>query len=135
MQRYMLDTNTASYVIKGTFPTIRRKLLEVPISSVCISVITQAELLFGVLKKPGATKLKVAVGELLRLVDILPWDEGAAESYARLRYQLERDGTPLGSMDMLIAAHAIAADALLVTSDRAFFGAKPLTNLVDWTTE
>jgi tRNA(fMet)-specific endonuclease VapC len=96
------------------------------------SVITQAELLFGVLKKPEATKLKVAVREFLQRVEILPWDEDAADSYAKLRHQLERDGTPLGSMDMLIAAHAIAAEALLVTSDRAFHNAKPLLNLVDW---
>jgi tRNA(fMet)-specific endonuclease VapC len=134
MQRFMLDTNTAGYVIKGTVPAIRQKLLSVPMAQVCISVITQAELLFGVLRKPEATRLKVAVRELLQRVEILAWDADAAESYAFLRRQLELDGTALGSMDMLIAAHSIAADALLVTNDRAFFKVRRLPNLVDWST-
>src|SRR3954467_7052937 len=95
--RYMLDTNTASYVFKGNPPAVRQRLLEVPMSSVCISVITQAELLLGVELKPEAVRLQQAVHEFLLRVEILPWDNAAAETYAKLRAYCERKECPLGS--------------------------------------
>lgn len=130
--RYMLDTNMASYVIKGTFPSIREKLVSVPMANVCISAVTQAELLFGLAKKPEASKLKVVVHEFLLRVDILPWDSEAAECYAHLRSQLERDGVPLGSMDMMIAAHSMATGTVLVTNDQAFHNVRKFLTLADW---
>ncbi|GAB3555003.1 type II toxin-antitoxin system VapC family toxin [Noviherbaspirillum agri] len=130
--RYMLDTNTASYIIKGNPPVVRERLRQVPMASVCISAVTQAELLLGLEKKPDATKLRELVNEFLLRVEILPWDSDAAESYARLRADCERNGTPLGSMDMLIAAHSVAAGTVLVASDRAFYNVKFDLHLADW---
>ncbi len=130
--RYMLDTNTASYIIKGNPPVVRERLRQVPMASVCISAVTQAELLLGLEKKPEATKLRELVNEFLLRVEILPWDSDAAEAYARLRAECERNGTPLGSMDMLIAAHSVAAGTVLVASDRAFYNVKYDLNLMDW---
>lgn len=129
--RYMLDTNTASYVIKGTYPAIRRRLARVPMASVCVSAITEAELLFGVSRRPDAPGLATAVGEFLLRLDVLAWDSAAARTYADLRSRLERAGTPLGALDTLIAAHAMACDAVLVTNDQAFRNVKKL-KLADW---
>lgn len=131
-QRYMLDTNTASYIIKGNPPAVRERLREVPMASVCISVITQAELLLGVARKPDALRLRDTVREFLLRLEILSWNSAAAEAYAQLRAECERNGTMLGSMDMLIAAHAVAAGAVLVTHDNAFYNIKHMLRLEDW---
>lgn len=132
-QRYMLDTNTASYIIKGEPVEIRQHLLNVPMASVCISAITEAELLRGVAKKTGAKRLSAVVKEFLLRVEILPWDSDAAEAYASLRTACENEGMPLGAMDMLIAAHSVATGAILITNDRAFYNVQHLLNLEDWT--
>ncbi len=128
----MLDTNIASCVIKGTYPAVDDKLSTVPTASVCLSVISEAELLFGLAKRPQAQRLATTVREFLLRLDILPWDSAAARCYAGLRRDLEVRGRPLGSLDMLIAAHAIACGAVLVTNDRAFRSVERLA-LADWT--
>ena len=133
MKLYMLNTNTASYIIKGEPVVVREHLRQVPMASVCISSITQAELLRGVAKKPEAKRLPIAVKEFLIRVDIMPWDSDAAEAYARLRTSFESEGTPLGTMDMLIAAHSVAVGAILVTNDQAFYKIKHDLSLEDWT--
>ena len=130
--RYLLDTNIASYVIKGNIPHVRERLVTVPMSEVGISVITEAELRFGVVKKPQAASLSMAVEEFLLRVEILAWDSAAAKSYAKIRAELERSGEPMGNLDMMIAAHAMAAQAVLVTHDRVFHRLKGL-RLDDWT--
>jgi tRNA(fMet)-specific endonuclease VapC len=129
--RYLLDTNTASYVIKGNIPRVRENLVKVPMSQVCISAVTEAELRFGVARKAGATRLNTAVEEFLLRVGSLPWDSDAARQYARVRAALERDGKPMGNLDMMIAAHALAAQAVLVTHDRVFRQVK-LLKIEDW---
>ena len=129
--RYLLDTNTVSYIIKGTVP-VRDRLIRIPMADVTISVITEAELLFGVARRPEATRLKIAVEEFLLRVDVLPWDSEAARQYAQARASLERRGTTLGNLDLMIAAHALAAQAVLVTNDRAFGRVKQL-QIEDWT--
>lgn len=131
--RYMLDTNTASYIIKGESVAIREKLLSVPMANVCISAITEAELLRGVAKKPDAKRLPIAVNEFLLRVEILPWDSLAAKTYAVLRTDCECEGKPLGSMDMLIAAHSKAEATVLVTNDKAFYNIGHLLMVEDWT--
>lgn len=133
MQLYMLDTNMASYIIKGEPVAVRKNLRKVPMASVCISSITQAELLLGVAKKPNAKHLPMAVKEFLLRVEILPWDSDAAETYAHLRTACGSEGLPLGTMDMLIAAHSVAAGAVLVTNDQAFYRVKHHLSLNDWT--
>lgn len=132
VERYMVDTNVASHAIKGTVPTVREKMRRVSMSNVCISVITEAELLYGVAKKPIAVRVASGVREFLSSLEVLAWDSAAAASYGTLRARLERAGTPLGSLDMLIAAHALAIDAVLVTGDRTFRHVDGLT-LADWT--
>ncbi len=130
--RYLLDTNMASYVIKGNFPHVRQRLLKVAMSEVGISVITEAELRFGVSRLPQAVKLRTAVEEFLLRVEVLPWDSEAAMIYARLRAMLEENGEPIGNLDLMIAAQALAAEAILLTNDRVFRRVKGL-RIEDWT--
>ena len=129
--RYLLDTNTASYVIKGNFPRVRERLLKVPMAEVGVSVVTEAELRFGVFRRPEATNLKVAVEEFLLRVEVLAWDSDAARHYAHLRAALEERGEPMGNLDMMIAAQALAAGVVLVTSDSVFRRVKGL-KVQDW---
>ncbi len=130
--RYLLDTNTASYAIKGNVPRVRERLQKAALSEVAISVITEAELRFGVLRLPGAKRLAFVVEEFLRFIDILPWDSEAAQNYAQLRASIEQEGRPMGNLDLMIAAHSLALGATLVSSDRVFRRVKAL-KLEDWT--
>ena|SRR5437879_3728186 len=130
--RYLLDTNTASYIIKGNIPRVRDRLLKIPMSEVGISVITEAELRFGVARLPQPAKLGIAVEEFLLRVEILPWDSDCAQHYAEIRVFLERAGEPMGNLDLMIAAQAVAVEAILVTNDRVFRRLKGL-KVEDWT--
>jgi len=128
----LLDTSVASYIIKGNTPSIDRWLARVPVADVFISAVTEAELRYGVARLPDATRIETLVEDFLLTVTILPWDSEAAKQYGRLRATLEREGRPMGNLDMMIAAHALAAGAVLVTNDRAFTRIKNL-KLADWT--
>jgi tRNA(fMet)-specific endonuclease VapC len=129
--RYLLDTNTASYVIKGNFPRVRERLLRVPMADVGISVVTEAELRFGVARRPESTALKSVVEEFLLRVEALPWNSEAARQYADIRAALENSGEPMGNMDLMIAAQAVAAGVVLVTHDHGFRRVKGL-RVEDW---
>lgn len=122
MKKYMLDTNMVSYLIKGNAQAASR-MVAVPITAICISAITEGELLAGIAKRPDAKKLHLAVHEFLRRVDVIAWDSNTAEHYGILRAKLEQLGTPLAPLDMLIAAHALSINAILVSNDRAFSAA------------
>jgi tRNA(fMet)-specific endonuclease VapC len=128
----LLDTNIARYIIKGNIPRVRERLLTVHMSQILISAVTEAELLFGAARKREAVRLKTAIDEFLLRVDSLPWDSHAARRYASLRTALEIGGIPMGNLDMMIAAHALAVEAVLVTNDRSFRRLKHL-KIEDWT--
>ena len=117
--RYLLDTNTVSHLIKR-HPQATQRLLAVPMHSLGISAITAGELAFGLAKRPEAVALRVAVHEFLRRVDVLPWDAAVAQTYGRLRAQMQSQGIGLSALDMQIAAHAVHVQAILVSSDQAF---------------
>ncbi len=120
MTRYMLDTNIASHVIKGDVPEIRERLLSAPMHNVIISSVTQAELLYGLAKRSYPKGLSARMHEFLIRVDILPWNHDVATVYGDLRAKCEAAGITLSPLDMMIAAHANAVDAILVTRDKAF---------------
>jgi tRNA(fMet)-specific endonuclease VapC len=129
--RYLLDTNMASYVIKGNVPRVREHLLTIPMAEVGISVVTEAELRFGTARRPEGVRLKIAVEEFLLRVEVLFWNSEAAQHDARVRAALERAGDPMGNLDLMIAAQALAAQAVLVTHDRVFRRVKGL-KIEDW---
>jgi tRNA(fMet)-specific endonuclease VapC len=131
MKRYMLDTNTVSYLLRGHLAVVRR-VVEAPMAALCISAITEGELLFGLVKRPEARRLQIAVQEFLRRVDVLPWNSAIADFYGISRVDLESQGKTLAPLDLLIASHALGADAVLVSSDKAFRNLTTLS-LEDWT--
>ena len=129
---HLLDTNIASYIIKGNIPSVDRRLAKVPIADVFISSVTEAELRYGLARRPDASRLEALVEDFLLTVTILPWDSEAAKKYGWLRAGLGREGLPMANLDMMISAHALATGAVLVTNDRAFARIKTL-KVVDWT--
>lgn len=129
---YMLDTNIASYIIKKKYPKLNKRILTIPMSALCISAITEAELLFGLARKPQATQLKTIVYEFLLRVDILPWDSLVAQQYAKTRAELESKGKVIGNFDMMIASHALSTKATLISNDKAFKMIHEL-DIEDWT--
>lgn len=120
MTRYMLDTNIASHVIKGDIPAIREKLVSIPMQDIAISSVTEAELLYGLAKRAYPKGLSARVYEFLIRVDILDWSHEEAPVYGDLRAGCEAAGITLSPFDMMIAAHAKAVNAILVTRDKAF---------------
>ena len=133
MPRFMLDTNTVSYALRGDPPVVRERLSRVPVEQVCISTITEAELLAGLALKPEAIKLAALVNKFLAGVTVLPWDSGAAKSYAALYSASRQHGRSLTTVDLFVAAHTLSANVTLVTSDRAFHNLRPTLPLADWT--
>ena len=113
----MLDTDTASYVIKGRSAAIEAKLATILPSMVCISVITRAELLYGLKRLPVNHQLHLVVQQFLKIVRTLSWDIEAAGWYADIRHQLISSGQTIGELDMMIAAHSLSAGAVLVTNN------------------
>jgi len=113
----MLDTDTASYIIKGRAPGIEAKLAAIDPSMLCISVMTRAELLYGLQRLPPVHRLHTGVRQFLKIVRALPWDAEAADFYAEIRHRLAATGQLIGDMDMMIAAHSLATAAVLVTNN------------------
>ena len=109
-----------------------RRLAKVPIADVFISSVTEAELRYGLARRPDASRLRALVEDFLLTVTILPWDSEAAKQYGSLRAELEREGLPMANLDIMIGAHALAIPAVLVTNDRAFARIKDL-KVADWT--
>ncbi|MBB3119340.1 type II toxin-antitoxin system VapC family toxin [Pseudoduganella violacea] len=133
MTRYLLDTNIASHIIKGDLLQLTQKLAGIPPQDIAISVITEAELLYGLEKRGAPAGLSLRVHAFLKRVTVLPWTRQEAAAYAELRVIRERAGLSLGTMDMLIAAHSRAAGLALVTRDRTFGLLPGFPAVEDWT--
>lgn len=114
---HLLDTDIASYLIKGKSLAIEAKLAALVPSMVGISVMTRAELLYGLKRLPPEHRLHLAVRQFLKIVRTLPWDADAADWYADIRHHLVSTGQPISELDMMIAAHALSAGAVLVTNN------------------
>ena len=128
---YMLDTNTVSHFLRQ-HSSVTKRITSLPLDSLCLSVISEGELRYGLARKPDAKNLHKVVQEFLKRVDVLAWSSDAAQHYGNLRAELEADGASLGALDMQIAAHAFSIDATLVTNDQAFKRVKKL-KVEDWT--
>lgn len=116
MTLYLLDTNIISDLVRNPDGAVAGTLESLVEHEVCTSIIVAAELRFGVEKK-GAFRLAIQLEALLEDIQVAAFESPAERSYATVRAQLERDGTPISGNDMLIAAHAITLDAVLVTAN------------------
>jgi tRNA(fMet)-specific endonuclease VapC len=116
-QALMLDTNAVSALVKGRATGLAARLVGTPF---CISVVTEAEIRYGLARRPVNVDLRALVEALLATVDVRPWTTESARRYGPLRAELDAVGRPLAPLDLLIAAHALAEGCTLVTADRAF---------------
>lgn len=120
MTRYLLDTNILSELIRNPQGKAARRIAKAGEDNVCTSIIVAAELRYGCAKS-GSARLRKAVDELLGEIDVLPFEMPADADYGSIRASLESAGTPIGGNDLLIAAHAKALGAVVVTANTQEF--------------
>lgn len=133
---YMLDTNMVSYILKGKSPAARARIASLrPGESACISVVTEAELLYGIAKSGIGDQRKRLLDWFLLRITVHPWGREEAAAYGQLRAKQEAMGKTLGPLDMQIAAHAVALGAILITSDKAFRNVAGLAGVENWATD
>jgi tRNA(fMet)-specific endonuclease VapC len=128
----MLDTNICIYIIKQQPITVLKRFLEYRAGDIGISSITLSELRYGVAKSNHQDKNSKALDEFIIPLEIIPFDEEAAHVYGDIRAFLEKAGTPVGAMDMLIAAHAVSLSIPLITNNTREFLRIPALNVIDW---
>ena len=129
--KYMLDTNTCIFIIKKD-ENVLSHLKKIDFKEICISSITLSELEFGVAKGMHSEKNQKALDAFVYNFSILPFDRDAAHEYGKIRADLEKIGSPIGSMDMLIAAHAKSQKLILVTNNTKEFIRVNGLNIEDW---
>lgn len=130
--KYMLDTNICIYAIKNKTEIVIKRFLEHMPEEICVSAITYAELMHGVEKSQAVEKNRLAMSLFLSPITVLEFDSYAAEEYGRIRAELEKKGTPIGPMDMLIAGHARSKGLVLVTNIVREFECMDGLMLEDW---
>lgn len=130
--KLMLDTNICIYIIKQQPDAVLKRFLEYQIGDIGISSITLSELRYGVAKSAHQEKNAKALDEFIIPLEVVSFDEEAAHVYGEVRTTLEKAGTPIGAMDMLIAAHAVSLGIPLVTNNTREFARITPLNVVDW---
>ncbi len=130
--KYMLDTNICIYLIKKKPQAVIERLEQTDISQVCISSITLSELEYGVSKSMRPEQNKMALFEFLTPVEVAHYNDVAAQKYGALRALLEKRGAPIGSLDTLIAAHALSLESILVTNNEREFDRVPELKTENW---
>jgi tRNA(fMet)-specific endonuclease VapC len=128
---YLLDTDMVSYFMRNNPKKVRIEVTKHEKDALCISTISYAELIFG-LKKNYSKQLDFWLNEVLSKFQIFPFDEAAALAYGDIRVKLEKSGTPLDNMDMLIAACALSHKATLVSHNRKHFSIIKGLKIEDW---
>ena len=132
----MLDTNMVSYILKGKSPAARARISSLwPGEGLCISAVTEAELRYGIAKSGIGEQRQKLLDWFLLMVTVHPWGRDEAAAYGKLRAKQEAMGKTLGALDMLIAAHAVALGAVLVTNDNAFHQVSDLIGVENWATD
>ncbi len=129
--RYLLDANTLSEFIRNPRGFVSKRLAVVGEATVCTSIVVACELRFGA-KKKGSSRLEERVDEVLASLEVLPLDKEADRHYAEIRTHLSREGRPIGANDLLIAAHTLALDLILVTDNVDEFARVPGLAIENW---
>jgi tRNA(fMet)-specific endonuclease VapC len=130
--KYMLDTNICVYIARRKPLGVLRRLQRTDVADVCVSAITVAELQYGVHKSARPQGNRLALAEFLASLEIASFGEAAAARYGEVRADLERRGTPIGPLDMLIAAHALSLDLTVVTNNDREFRRVPGLRTDNW---
>jgi len=128
---YLLDTNILSDLIRNPQGRVAARVAELGEDTVCTSILVSAELHFGAVKS-GSDKLIERVGLILSAMEVLPLETPADKYYGKLRYHLSQCGTPIGPNDLLIAAHALALDLIVVTANIREFSRVPDLQVENW---
>ena len=132
MIRYMLDTNICIRVIKDRHETLCNRLSNVSVGEVGISSIVAAELWYGVASSQKKKQNEAALRDFLEYVEVMAWPSEAGPVYGRIRAELKKRGSPIGAMDLLIAAHAVCLDVVLVTDNVREFKRIPDLKIENW---
>lgn len=130
--KYMLDTNICIYAIKNKPEKVLQRVKENLSAGLCISTITLAELQHGVEKSSNIEKNTIALIQFLSILDVLPFESKAAIEYGKICAYLQKNGTPVGTMDMLIAAHARSEKLIVVTNNTREFEKIPNLDIENW---
>lgn len=130
--RYMLDTCICSYILKKRPQSVKTRFEELEPDALCISAVTLAELYYGAARHPRGEAIRKEIDDFAARLSVVAWDEKAADHYGTIRTALEKKGSPIGAMDMLIAAHARSIKAVLVTRDLRHFTKVPGLKVEDW---
>jgi tRNA(fMet)-specific endonuclease VapC len=132
---YLLDTNICIYIIKQKPQIVFDKFKKIALGNIGISSISVAELFFGVMKSANIEKNSIALEQFLLPLEIIDFDSSAAIEYGEIRAILERKGTPIGSLDMLIAAHAKSQALIVVTNNEKEFNRVEGLKVENWAIE
>jgi tRNA(fMet)-specific endonuclease VapC len=130
--KLMLDTNICVDLIRDRPPSLLERFASHPVGDIGISVLTLAELEYGVSKSSRPAKNRAALDQFVSPLEVPPFERQATAAYGRLRAALEKKGQSIGSMDLLIAAHAVSLDVRLITHNVREFGRVPGLKIDDW---
>ena len=128
----MLDTNICIYIIKQKPQNVIERFRKAQVAEIGISTITLSELEYGVMKSDKPEQNKLALAQFVAPIEISTYDDIAAQYYGDIRAHLERHGTPIGSLDMLIAAHALSIKSTLITNNESEFNRVPNLKIENW---
>lgn len=132
MIQYMLDTDICSYIIREKPIKVFERFETLEMDQLCISVITYAELMYGVEHSSSKKINRSIVDDFTNHLTIIDWDTSAAERYGKIRAFLQAGGNIIGAMDMMIAAHAVSQKMTLVTNNEKHFKRVPKLNIENW---
>lgn len=133
MKRYMLDTDMCSYIIRERPESVRQRFKTLAMEQLCVSVVTYAELIYGVERSSSKRVNRPVIEDFVRHLDVMDWDTEAADQYGVIRAKLEAAGTLIGAMDMMIAAHAKSIKGVLVTNNQKHFTKVKGLRIANWT--
>ena len=133
MTRHVLDTDICSYIMKRLHPVLLKRIRKAPITEQSVSVVTVAELLYGIKQSAKPKQTRAAFDDFIRHLEVIDWSLEAAEHYADIRANLKQRGEMIGANDLLIAAHARSLKATLVTNNVREFGRVKGLKVENWT--
>lgn len=132
MIQYMLDTDICSYIIREKPIKVLQRFQSLNMEQLCISVVTYAELIYGVEHSSSKKINRSIVDDFINHLNIMEWDKTAAEQYGKIRAFLQANGNIIGAMDMMIAAHAVSQKMTLVTNNEKHLKKIPKLNVENW---